>query len=111
MTEPLVDLRHIPNHEGSLWLRNEIQAIGNQWAAGRGTSCGHLTPRMCTALWKPQFTCANCVADLLISGPEDHLCDRCRAHADKLNVAVVDLGWLLIAVGLCADCTDREVAL
>jgi hypothetical protein len=104
-----IDLRHIPAHEPSLWLRNEIQAIGREWAAGGGTSCGHWTPRMSTALWNHQFTCSNCLTDLLVHDPEDHTCDRCRGSADTLNVAVVELGPLRVALGLCADCADREV--
>jgi hypothetical protein len=109
MTVP-IQLHHIQAHEPTLWLRNEIQAIGQQWAAGEGSNCGHVTSRMCTALWKPELVCASCTPRLLLYGPEDQVCDRCRTTADELNVAVVDMGWLLVALGLCADCFDREVA-
>jgi hypothetical protein len=105
----LIDLRRIPAQEPSLWLRNEIQARGQQWAGGRGSNWGHYTPRMATALWTPKLVCGNCLPALLVADPEDHCCDRCRTVAPELTVMVADLGWLLVALGLCDDCRDREV--
>jgi hypothetical protein len=105
-----VDLRHIPRHEPSLWLRNELQAIGQEWADGGGTSCGHYTPRMATALWNRKLLCTYCLHELLVLDPEYHTCDRCRTVAE-LTVLVIDLGWLLVGLGLCDDCREREVTL
>jgi hypothetical protein len=110
MTE-LIDLRRIPVHEPSLWLRNEIQAIEKAWATGGGSSCGHYTPKIVTALWKPKLVCGNCTPELVVHDPENHCCDRCRTVADEITVLIIDLGWLLVVLGLCHDCRDREVTL
>jgi hypothetical protein len=68
-------------------------------------------PELVCGYCTPELVCGYCTLELLIHDPEDHCCDRCRAAADQITVIVIDFGWLLIALGLCNDCRDREVTL
>jgi hypothetical protein len=110
------------NHEASVWLRNEINAVLQRVRGLQMELCPHLSPGWpaAVALWAAErMVCAACLSTIRPDGLEDHRCDRCGDIADTLhpclNVVETDHGDvntpgpLVIFYGLCLSCRDREV--
>jgi hypothetical protein len=118
MLADAADLTFTPNHEPSVWLGGAIGNLRARMLAAQVTVCPHLRPGMVvvTALWAPdRMVCTTCVDRLAAAGEEDRRCDRCGvlAEAGQIHPAMTSLdptGAVLVLLGLCAACSQREVA-
>jgi hypothetical protein len=107
-----------PDHEPSVWLGQAISNLRSRIVAGAIKVCPHLRPGMVvvTALWAPdRMVCNACVDMLAVAGDEDRRCDRCDvlAEAGQIHPAMTSLdstGAVIVLLGLCAACSQREVA-
>jgi hypothetical protein len=110
-------LEFAPNHEPSVWLGEAASNLRARIMAGATQLCPHLRPGMVaiTALWAPdRMVCTACLDMLAVAGDEDRRCDRCGvvAAAGQLHPSMTSLdpsGALLVLLGLCPTCSQREV--
>lgn len=103
----------LPAHEPTVWLRNEIAAIGQQVGRGERRVCDHLLAGMpaVAPLWSNAIHCAGCPDAELPRGVEDRRCDRCGVVGDVIHPEVVAPSPVLLVVfGLCPGCHRKEVA-
>lgn len=103
-------------HEASVWLRGAVMsALQTVVADLDAQTCPHPKEKStsCLSLHDQRLRCAGCAATYAarlraLDPAEDHTCDRCRIQAPSLTPIVLDLGALLVALGLCPACMDRE---
>lgn len=85
-----------------------VQAVKD--AVPSATTCKHLkSPKPCflQAHQPGHYLCGVCMmmANARTKGtPEDDICDGCRQHTDLMTPAVVHLGLVVMALGLCPSC-------
>jgi hypothetical protein len=66
---------------------------------------------MFATLWDHRLTCGDCFDEDMrpIAEPENHTCDRCQEVVDTIHTGALNCGWMVVVMGLCADCMEREV--
>lgn len=94
---------------GPGWVRTQIEALVLSLVDGTATFCAHLTGSpsvMLATAWRPgHLTCPTCAnTDHAADPTEEGTCDRCRRHVGTTRTAMLALGPLLYAYGLCLDC-------
>lgn len=103
-----------PRHEASAWLRGSVAAALQAIIADPDARmCPHVGHLWCLTLHDQRMRCPRCTvrqANLqrTLDPAEDHTCDRCRALVPTVTPVVLDLGPVMVALGLCPGCLARE---
>lgn len=106
------DVHHLTDHEPSWWLRSRLVDIDTRWTAGTLRDCRHHTPwPLLVGLWMPDAAwCVPCATtQLRPDGEDNHRCDRCGDLDDSLRVVSLAGRACVVLLGLCADCSTKEV--
>lgn len=108
------------------WIRLDMLSAYVGWVAGRARTCMH-SPNAArpdpvyAAAWRPGLVvCTRCthLLELPRGSAEDRRCDGCGRvttgpeHGDGIRPSRVQYGPLILAFGVCGDCTptDRRAA-
>jgi hypothetical protein len=108
--------QYIHNHEPSAWLRGQLDALSHRIQSGKMNPCPHLAPGMiaAVALWKPNLAyCGDCMKtnQMRVHGDAEYTCDRCGVVAETIHSNFTSPApTLLVMLGLCPACQQREIA-
>jgi hypothetical protein len=94
------------------WLRLPALQTLLTFADGQAETCQHAHPDkpqpIYAAAWRPGLvTCGHCTHLFRLSGPADHVCDRCGQHDDTMHQLHLTHGALVYMAGVCTPCAKE----
>ena len=100
-----------PQHEPSMWLREQMKLILRRFTNGSLRSCPHPGHRM-VALWAPdKLRCGACAVPAEEARSDAHgQCDRCnqRPARELIGLGVFATDRIIVETVLCEQCAELE---